>query len=473
MKSLKFPLRGLCLAMGLVATGAHASALEGDLKHLLDQHPAIKAAKLAAGSSEKRIDVAKAAFKPKVTLTADTGREMLDNTSYRPDGDSRPGYLVMGNSGTLPQVTASDLIRRKKGLTVEQNLYNGGKREAALQVSEKENTLQQLNLDIATQDVLLEGLSAYLQVGRYLTLIGLAKLNEQTTRDQLELETKRLEGGGGIAVDVLQARTRLQVVRERRVFYEQGLRDALANYEQVFGRPPDLNNFQELKPFEARLPNSVMIAMARGMEQSSRLKAASTQVERAAILIDLEKAGFLPTLDLIGMRNRDINANQLALREETSLLLRMNWVLYSGMDTTAKAAAAEKDRDELLERENVAKNKTREAIRISWNQLANGAERLELLDNAAAISFDVMQNRKRLRDSGKETALNVLDAEVEYFGVLANKVNALYDTRIGSYRLLYHMGDLTPENVGLLDRFALPVAPLTVDLDKIAQPVKR
>ena len=473
MKLFQFPLRGLCLALGLGAASAHSAVLESDLKHLLDNHPAIKAARLAAGASEKRIDAAWAAFKPKVTVTADTGREMLDNTSYKPDGDSRPGYLVMGKNGTLPQVSASDLIRRKKGLMVEQNLYNGGKREAALQVSEKENNLQQLNLDIATQDVLLEGLSAYLQVGRYLTLIGLAKLNEQTTREQLELETKRLEGGGGIAVDVLQARTRLQVVRERRVFYEQGLRDALANYEQVFGRPPDLNNFQELKPFEARLPNSVMIAMAKGMEQSARLKAATVQVERAAMLIDMEKAGYLPTLDLVGMRNRDINTNQLALREETSLILRMNWVLYSGMDTTAKTAAAQKDRDELMERENVAKNKTREAIRISWNQLANGAERLELLDAAAGISFDVMQNRKRLRDAGKETALNVLDAEVEYFGVLANKVNALYDTRIGSYRLLYHMGELTPQNVGLTDRFALPVAPLTVELEKIAEPVKR
>lgn len=463
-----FTIKKTVLLVALATSSAQASILESELKQLVASHPAVKAAKIAVDASGNRVDAALAAFKPKVILSGDIGPESLENTSYRPDAN-----MKLGESGTINPPTNSHLWRKKRGLVIEQNLSNGGKREAQLAVSNNEKKLQELNLDTVIQDVLLEGLTAYLQVGRYLTLIGLAKLNEQTTREQLELETKRVDGGGGIAVDVLQARSRLQVVRERRVFYEQGLRDVAANYEQVFGRPPEFSTFQELKPFESKLPNSIVMAMAKGMEQSKRIKAANIQVERAENLSQIERAGFKPTIDVVGTRNQDSNAGQLAFRNETSLLVRFNWVLYSGSDTTSKLAAALKDKDELSERENVVRNKIRESIRVSWNQLVNGSERLELLDSAANISYDVMQNRKRLRDAGKETALNVLDAEVEYFGVLANKVNALYDTRIGSYRLLSHMGELTPEILGLESKFQLPVIPLVVDLKKIAEPVKR
>jgi adhesin transport system outer membrane protein len=79
-----------------------------------------------------------------------------------------------------------------------------------------------------------------------------------------------------------------------------------------------------------------------------------------------------------------------------------------------------------------------------------------------------MQNRKRLRDAGRETVMSVLDSEVEYYGVLANRVNALNDTRIASYRLLAATGALTPEMIGLEGgKFTLPVKPLVVDFGNI------
>jgi hypothetical protein len=74
-----------------------------------------------------------------------------------------------------------------------------------------------------------------------------------------------------------------------------------------------------------------------------------------------------------------------------------------------------------------------------------------------------------LRDAGKETALAALDAEVEYFGVLSNKVNSMYDTRIGSYRLLAAMGKLSPEDIGMGADFKLPTKPLVINIDSLAQ----
>ena len=448
------------LVLSLLAMQANAGPLEAELKNVLEIHPAIKAARLGTQASQDRVAAAKGAYYPKVILSGDTGKEDITTTSY---------------SQGVPSATpsASDLNRKKVGLSVEQSLFNGGRREASVNLANIDNTLQTKNYETQVQDVLMEAIAAYLQVARYQTLIGLAKLNEETTQQQLDLESKRVQGGAGIAVDVLQARSRLQIVRERRVFYEQGLRDASANYEQVFGRPPVLAAIQDFGAFEEKLPGNIVTALERGMANNPRLKAAALQIERAKKSIDMEKSAFAPTVDLVAMRASERNVSQLAKKEETSLLLKFNWVLFSVNDTTNRTAAAVKERDEQEARESITANKIKEMIRINWNQLMNGSERLELLDSAAKIAKDVMEDRKRLRDAGKESAIIVLDAEVEYYGVLANKVNALYDTKIGSYRLLSSLGELTPEVLGLNGQFAISVKPLAVDLAQIAAPISK
>lgn len=448
------------LVLCTCAMQVNAGPLEAELRNVLDIHPAIKATRLALQASQDRVAAAKGAYYPKLIVSGDAGKEDIVTTSY---------------SQGVPSATpsATDLNRKKIGVVLEQNLFNGGRRGASVDLAALDHTLQNKNYDAQVQDVLMEAIAAYLQVARYQTLIGLSKLNEETTQSQLDMENKRVKGGAGIAVDVLQARSRLQIVRERRVFYEQGLRDAAANYEQVFGRPPVMAAIQDVGSLGAQLPANIVVALERGMATNPRLKAAALQVERANKSIQLEKSAFAPTVDLVATRASERDVSQLARKEEKSLLLKFNWVLFSGGDTTNRTAAAIKEHDEQEARESIASNKAKEMIRINWNQLVNGSERLELLDSAAMIAKDVMEDRKRLRDAGKESAITVLDAEVEYYGVLANKVNALYDTKIGSYKLMASLGELNPETLWNEGKFAIAVKPLAVDLAQIAAPIKK
>ena len=116
------------------------------------------------------------------------------------------------------------------------------------------------------------------------------------------------------------------------------------------------------------------------------------------------------------------------------------------------------DYRESAEKEKNVDNKTKESVRVAWNQYKKGLERLELLDQAVKTSQGVMKGRKKLRDAGKETALAVLDSEVEHFGLLANKVNAMIDAKMGSYRLLSAVGKLDIESLNLdQGLFEIPV----------------
>ncbi len=75
--------------------------------------------------------------------------------------------------------------------------------------------------------------------------------------------------------------------------------------------------------------------------------------------------------------------------------------------------------------------------------------RQELLENAVIIAAEVFELRQKLRDSGKETVINVLDAENEVNDARINLVAADFDARIAAYRVLQAMGRLTPENLGI------------------------
>ncbi len=435
------------LASGL-AMPLYAADLQSELIYLRDNHPMLRASSFAVTAAEKREIAAKAGWYPKIDVAAERGNEKISTTSY-----STPG-----NPGD-PKL--SDLPREKKTVTVTQNLFNGGKTLAATGVAKVERQMKNADRSATSQEVLLEAMTAYLNVLKNQMLISLSEINEATTQRQLEMEKQRVERGGGVIVDELQAATRLQIVRERRVLYEQGLRDAISSYEQVFGKTPDLKAFQDVLIMDKRMPASVDSAMEEASDSNPRLQAARMATERAYRLISVENAGFMPNVDLVGVRNRENDAGQLYRKDEDSVLVKLSWNVFAGRETVSKAQAAAYDYRESAEKEKNISNKTKESVRVAWNQYIKGIERLNLLEGAVKTSQGVMRGRKKLRDAGKETALAVLDSEVEHFGLLANKVNAMIDAKMGSYRLLSTLGRLDIEALNLdSGAFEIPVQPI-------------
>ena len=76
-------------------------------------------------------------------------------------------------------------------------------------------------------------------------------------------------------------------------------------------------------------------------------------------------------------------------------------------------------------------------------------ERVELLDNAGAIASEVFDARQKLREAGRETVINVLDAQNEVYNARINLTQASGDVLLAIYRVLQGMGRLGPAELGL------------------------
>jgi outer membrane protein, adhesin transport system len=414
-----------------VAGPAFAITLEDALRGLIERHPLIKAGQRSIESAEGTIGIANSRYLPQVGLTGDAGYSNVDSPLRR----------------QLGQGPAED-DRRKITFSVTQNILDGFAKQSAYRQAEFNRDAITSGLTTTRQGVLFEGASAYLNVLRENRLVDLAMENERTIQQQLNLEDERVRRGSGIAVDILLAKARLQIARERRVAFEGTRLDAMSRYRQVFDAPPEVGAMRDPELPLAILPQSLETAVNAAVsnnpsiERASRLVQVSEQRTRGAA------SGYWPKLDLVGRANRETNVDGIAgTRKDYSVLLQVTWDLFSGFATRSAVSEAVGELGAQRENELQTRNKVAEEVRLAWQAYQTARRREELLTNAVDIASEVFEARKSLRDSGRETAINVLDAENEVYAARINLVAATYDAHVAIYRVLAAIGSLEVERI--------------------------
>ncbi len=406
-----------------------AGSLRDELKDMLQNHPRLAAELNVLDSSKARIDEAHAGFLPTVTLSGDAGHEHID---------------------TPARTETSDLSRSKITLTVNQNLFNGFQTPAAHDGARLRADAAEHRLRSIRQNLLFEGIQAYLNVLRQSRLIEINRRNEDTIKKQLQLEDEGVERGSGQAVDVLLAKTRLQLATEQRVLFEGGLHEASARYVQFFGHRPSIKEMADPKFDLTVVPQDLKSAEQTSLSTNPNLLASRLDVAVAKERQREVESGFFPRVDLVGKVNREDDADALrGTRRDWSIILQVSWDLYSGLSTRSAARAASHERAAAQNNLYYGERQIREELEIAWHQLQTNRKRVELLKNASVIAVEVFEAREHLRRSGKETAINVLDAQSEVFGAQLNLLSAEVDTQIAAFRVLFAMGELTPETLGL------------------------
>lgn len=422
----------LIAGLSLLGTsGAIAETFEDALSRVLNEHPRIRAAEQSLGATGEGIGQSRAAFLPQISVSADHGYEYIDSPDRRETG---------GGPSSLP--------RTKATLTATQNLFSGFENSSAFEISKLDTRRADLLLERTRQALTLDAIASHNGVVRDSLLVQLATLSERTIARQLNLEDERVERGSGIAVDVLLAKTRLQLAKERRVAFEGSLTEAITRYEQVFGVSPAIGELKSVDVTPASFPRTLPETQEFAREQNIDLRVAGNRVEAAEERRDVARSGFYPKVDLVGSTNFEDNVNtNRSIRRDFSVLLRVNWELFSGFRNSSAAAGAAFEKSAALATEADVRRTVEEDIGLSWQALKTAEERSELLGNASTIAREVFEARKKLRAAGNDTAINVLDAETEVFNARINQVRAEFDARSARARLLFAMGQLTPANL--------------------------
>lgn len=403
-----------------------AAPLRDELSDLVANHPLIQSNRFQVQSAEQDVRASLAPYLPTLDLTADAGQERVSTAALR----STPNGPLESGTETW-------------GMTLTQNVYDGGLKSSGRISSKLQKDVADITLTSVRQGTLFEGVVSYLDVLRQSQLLDLSNQNEDNIRRQLNLEDERVRRGSGIAVDVLQAKSRLQIALERKVFVQGALVDARSRYLQVFNHPPEPATMLMPAPPNNLLPNTLEDAIGIALAENPAIKSGQRQIEIADQNREGVVSEYYPTIDVVAEGNYEDDFNGVpGIRRDYSVKVRANWNLFNGLSTKSRTKGAAYTYQARQSDYVQTRRKIEEQTRLAWQALMTARERVELLDNAVNIAAEVFESRERLRESGKETALNVLDAENEVFNARINYTNALFDARNSAYQLLLAMGRL-------------------------------
>jgi len=425
------------IALGSVTTLAtpvmtHAQPLENALSRLLIEHPQIREAQKNFQAERIGVDVAKSGFFPTVNITSETGPERIDTPTTR----------AAGKTSQERKTTTS--------LTVTQNLFDGFSSSSGVRSAQINAEISRLTLEGTLQGTLFSGVSAYINVLRQKRLLELARENESRIQTQLNLEDERVQRGSGVAVDVLQAKSRLQLAKERRVSIEGDLQDSISRFIQVFDYAPDIEQMQDPNPPVEALPISLELGIETGIAENPATRNAAATIEVAREQQRTEKSALYPSVDLVGEANYEDNNNAtVGIRRDMSVVLRAEWDVFTGFSTRNQIKQSAFEYRSSKDNQIFVRRQVEEQVRVAWQALITSRERLQLLENAVNIAAEVFESRKKLREAGKETVINVLDSENEVNNAQVNYTSAAYDERLAAYQLLQAIGRLNAANLGL------------------------
>ena len=332
-------------------------------------------------------------------------------------------------------------------LDVTQPLFTGGQVENATEAAEIRITAEEARTITTEQTVLLNTVTAYSDVRRDQTLISLGRNNVRVIKEQLRAARERFDVGEVTRTDVAQAEARLAAARSQLAAQVGALQNSREAYKRVVGAYPD---DLDPPPPLPDLPNGIEQAISISMAEQPTVRAA--RLEQLAARSDVRTAigALLPQVSLQGqIRNLDTLGIENDSTSDASLGLQITIPFYSGGANYSNVREAQAQVEGRTADITTALRDTAQQVGIAWSDLkvARATIRAGKLEvRAARIAFEGVQEEAKV---GARTTLDVLDAEQELLDARGDLVSARRDEYVASYNLLFSVGKLTADHLGL------------------------
>ena len=409
--------------------GAGAQTLEEALIYAYQNNPALQAERARLRALDEEVPAALAGWQPTVEIAADVGA-----TYSRTDGN-------------VPNAGSHTVVPFGAGLTATAPVYQGGRVSAQIDSAENRVNAGRAQLQAVEQSILLDTVTAYMDVLRFLSEIELSRSSERVVRRQLQAAIDRLEVGEVTRTDVAQAEARLAQAGAERVAAEGGMMSARAMYQQVAGQAPGTLSWP---PVPMGLPESEEDALAAANDANPSITAASFIAQAAQADIEAAAAALRPQVSIVGeLRQRFDTSNLIEQTTDASIRASVRVPLYQGGAANARVRQSKQIAAQRLLELDQSRRTVQEQVAQAWRALTSARAQIAAFESqvaAAAVALDGVEQETRV---GLRTTLDVLDAEQEHFTAQINLVRAQREEIVAAYQLKAAIGALTAQQLGL------------------------
>jgi outer membrane protein len=341
------------------------------------------------------------------------------------------------------------------GITVTQSIfdYSHWQRYAQSKISVNK---AEVEFNLARQQLLLRLAESYFLVLERGDQLETVLTEKAAMQKHLELSERKLASGLGRRVDVEDARARYLNALSKEVELQSRLEDSRYGLREVLGSIP--KKLLALRPnieLQPPVPDSVDEWITKASQYNLELRALSLSLQVEQKEINALRGEHYPTLDLV---YRDFNTDTGGSVfgggsdvDEADIILQLNVPLYSGGATSSKVRQAIEKRYSVMEDINNKRRVVEREAQDAFSRIRSAIVQIGALEQSVKAQKSLVQSRSRGYRSGKNSILDLLDAQQDLSQAEQALTKARYDYVLNILRLKFAVGDLQEEDLATVN----------------------
>jgi len=423
-----FALCALLGAVALIPTPSAAETLRSALAAAYKFNPRLDAERARLRATDEEVPRAKSGYRPIVTGSANiTYQHQKTNPSAITDGDNTSkGY----------------------GVSATQPIFNGFRTTNSVKSAEATVRAGRESLRSVEQQVLLDAVTAYMDVVRDQAIVRLRENNVNVLTRELRANQDRFAVGEVTRTDVAQAEARRAGAVSALDLARANLKTSRAAYERVIGHPP--SNLQEPSANDRRLPSTLNEAISVGSKENPTVVSSLYQEEAARYNVEVIWGELLPTVQLEADYNKTYDPSRFVNDTEgVAVAGRVIVPFYEGGEVYARVRQAKHTHVSRLQEIEQARTENQELVVASWSQLLAARAQLESDQVQVTANRTALTGVREEERVGQRTLLDVLNAEQELLNSEVQLVSTRRNLVVASYAVLASVGRLTAADIAV------------------------
>jgi outer membrane protein len=433
---------------------ASAETLEQALTDAYLINPVLNAERARLRATDEQVALAKSGLRPFISGSADTNF-VNQNTDIKRRG--RQSVLDLGELGQFPIDTGggsggatSDGVTHPHGYSVQltQPLFEGFQNLNAIRQAKSTVQAARESLRSVEQTVLLDAVTAYVNVVRDTAIVRLRENDVNVLSEQLKATKDRFDVGEVTRTDVAQAEARRSEALSTLAAAQANLKTSNAAYEQIIGHPP--GNLETPPSIRHLIPTTLDDAMTLGDGENPIILAAIYQEEASLYAVQQIMGELLPVVTLEAQYDKHFDESKTINEIETTTVTgRVNVPFYQGGSVSARVRQAKETNNQLKKEVEDARLRVHADVIANWGILQSSGPAIASAQAAVDANKIALTGVREEEKVGQRTTLDVLDAQRELLNSQIGLVTALRDRVVAEYSLYAAVGRMDAQTLGL------------------------
>ena len=409
-----------------------AESLPEALVKAYQTNPQLNAERARQRGTDENVPQALAGYRPQIVASLGAGLQAVRN--LLPDNTIQ--------SATLRPWTI--------GVTVSQTLFNGFKTANSVRVAEFQVLSGREALRNVGQGVLLDAVTAYMNVMANKALYEAQRTNVQVLREIQATTKRRLNAGDVTPTDTAQAEARLSRGLADLNAAEVALGISKELYTQVIGAAP--TELTAASSVDRLAPGTQTAAIDTANHEHPAILGAGYDVDVAQTSIKLAESSLLPQVSVQASASRSVQTDSSLTTNSTdqaSVLGQVNVPIYDGGSAASQTRQAKEVASQsrlVLEQ---VRNQSRTAVVSAWISNEGTKIALNAAESEVRAAEVALQGVRREAQGGQRTTIDVLNAQQDLTNARSRQIMAQRDRVIASYTLLSAVGRLDVHTLDL------------------------